>query len=102
MVWSTIREPLLDLGRSFAPGGMWVGGILLVLVVGYRLLAERARRKTLIDICQTAPEGTEVTQEGWAGGPAMHLKIGDRPDQAPQESGAKSKVGDTQTFGGDV
>jgi hypothetical protein len=43
----------------------------------YRLLAEQARRKTLVDLVSRAPAGTIVVMEKGPGGPAMWVKVGD-------------------------
>ena len=42
----------------------------------YRLLAERARRKTLVDLVSHAPAGTIVVMEKGPGGPAMWVRVG--------------------------
>ena len=49
---------------------------VLAVVVVYRLLAERARRKTLVDLVTRAPAGTIVVMEEGAGGPAMWVRVG--------------------------
>ena len=43
-------------------------------VAVYRLLAERERRKTLLDLVSRAPAGTIVVMEKGPGGPAMWVK----------------------------
>jgi hypothetical protein len=52
---------------------------MLVLAAGYRLLAERARRKTIVDLVTHAPGGTIVIMDGGPGGPAMWVRVGDDP-----------------------
>lgn len=42
----------------------------------YKLLAERARRKTLVDLVSHAPSGTIVVMEKGPGGPAMWVRVG--------------------------
>ncbi len=42
----------------------------------YGLLAERARRRTLVDLVSRAPAGTIVVLEKGPGGPAMWVRIG--------------------------
>lgn len=43
----------------------------------YRLLAEQARRKTLVELVSHAPAGTIVVMEKGPGGPAMWVRVGD-------------------------
>jgi len=50
---------------------------ILAATAVYRLLAERARRKTLVDLVSRAPAGTIVVMEKGPGGPAMRVRIGD-------------------------
>jgi uncharacterized protein (DUF849 family) len=49
---------------------------VLVATAVYRLLAERARRKTLVDLVSLAPTGTIVVMEKGPGGPAMWVRVG--------------------------
>jgi hypothetical protein len=56
----------------------YTAAVLAVTVV-YRLLSERARRKTLVDLVSSAPSGTIVVMEKGPGGPAMWVRIGDGP-----------------------
>ena len=49
---------------------------ILVLTAVYRLLAERERRKTLVDLVSHAPAGTIVVMEKGPGGPAMWVRVG--------------------------
>jgi hypothetical protein len=49
---------------------------VLALRAAYRLLAERARRKTLVDLVSHAPTGTIVVMEKGPGGPAMCIRVG--------------------------
>lgn len=58
----------------------------VVLAAGavYRLLAERARRKTLINLVSGAPAGTIVVMEKGPGGPAMWVRVGEGPRVPPQ------------------
>jgi hypothetical protein len=58
--------------------------VVLAAAVVYRLLAERARRKTLVDLVSHAPAGTIVVMEKGPGGPAMWLRIGDGPRFSPR------------------
>jgi len=51
--------------------------VVLVVTAAYRLLAERARRKTLVDLVSHAPTDTIVVVEKGPGGPAMWIKVGD-------------------------
>jgi hypothetical protein len=63
-----------------AHAGSWpvvcaMTAVLLVLL-GYRLMAEQARRRTLIETCAYAPGGTVIIQEAGPGGPAIRVWIG--------------------------
>jgi hypothetical protein len=59
---------------------------VLLISLGYRVVAERSRRRTLIEVCAYAPSGTVIVLEAGPGGPAMRLWIGDR--QRPGLTGA--------------
>ena len=52
-----------------------------VVILGYRLLAERGRRKTLTAISQ-APANTVVFLGKGPGGPSMWVWVGDRRSSA--------------------
>ncbi|MGI5461095.1 hypothetical protein ACQEWB_49690 [Streptomyces sp. CA-249302] len=58
-------------------GPAWpaVGSVLLLGGVR-RLLVERARRRTLVDVATRAPAGTQVVQGDGAGGPALWISVG--------------------------
>ena len=58
--------------------------MVLVATAVYRLLAERARRKTLLDLVSHAPTGTIVVMEKGPGGPAMWVRVGDVPQISPR------------------
>ena len=49
----------------------------------YRLLAERVRRRTLVDLVSRAPAGTIVVMEKGPGGPAVWVRVGDGPRMPP-------------------
>jgi len=53
----------------------YTAAVLTVTAV-YKLLAERARRKTLVDLVLHAPTGTIVVMERGPGGPAMWVRVG--------------------------
>jgi hypothetical protein len=53
----------------------YAAAILAVTAV-FRLLAERGRRKTLVDLVLRAPTGTIVVMEKGPGGPAMWVRVG--------------------------
>ena len=53
----------------------YAAAILAVTAV-FRLLAERGRRKTLVDLVLRAPAGTIVVMEKGPGGPAMWVRVG--------------------------
>jgi hypothetical protein len=57
---------------------------VLVATAVYRLLAERARRKTLVELVTHAPTGTIVVMEKGPGGPAMWIRVGDGPQFPPR------------------
>jgi hypothetical protein len=50
--------------------------VVLAVTGAYRLLAERARRKTLVELVSHAPAGTIVVMEKGPGGPAMWVRVG--------------------------
>ena len=50
--------------------------VVLMVTAAYRLLAERARRKTLADLVSHAPADTIVVMEKGPGGPAMWVRVG--------------------------
>jgi hypothetical protein len=54
----------------------YTAAVLAVTVI-YRLLAERTRRKTLVELVSRAPAGTIVVMEKGPGGPAMWVRVGD-------------------------
>lgn len=60
----------------------WAYGAVAAVVAGYRLLAERERRKTLLELAVQAPAGTVVFVDKGPGGPAMWLKVGDERRRA--------------------
>lgn len=51
--------------------------------LGYRLLAERTRRRTLVALVQASPGGTVVMMNDGPGGPAMWVRVGDGPRPLP-------------------
>jgi hypothetical protein len=57
---------------------------ILAATAVYRLLAERARRKTLVDLVSRAPADTIVVMEKGPGGPAMWIKVGGGPQFPPR------------------
>lgn len=61
----------------------YTAAILAVTAV-YRLLAERGRRKTLVDLVSHAPAGSIVVMEKGPGGPAMWVKVGGDLQFPPQ------------------
>jgi hypothetical protein len=50
--------------------------VVLAATAAFRLLAERARRKTLMDLVSRAPAGTIVVMEKGPGGPAIWVRVG--------------------------
>jgi hypothetical protein len=59
----------------------------LLLVTGSRWVAERQRRRTLVDLVKQAPEGTTVFMERGPGGPAMLVQVGHGPRHLPRRGG---------------
>jgi hypothetical protein len=57
--------------------------VVLAATAVYRLLAERARRKTLVDLVSRAPTGTIVVMGKGPGSPAMWVRVGDGPQFPP-------------------
>jgi hypothetical protein len=55
--------------------------------LGYRLLAERARRSTLTTLVQRSPAGTTMFMDAGPGGPAMWVHVGDRDPHEPSAGG---------------
>jgi hypothetical protein len=58
--------------------------VVLAATDVYRLLAERSRRKTLVDLISHAPAGTIVIMGKGPGGPAMWVRVGDGPQFPPR------------------
>jgi hypothetical protein len=72
------RWALASTGAAAAHVVAWpCTAAILVVTAIYRLLAERARRKTLVDLVSHAPAGTVVVMEKGPGGPAMWIRVGD-------------------------
>ena len=72
----------------------WAAGAVIVVTFGilaYRLLAERARRKTLETTYRYAPAGTVLIQGEGPGGPAMWIEVGEgpRPEQTMAVNGER-------------
>lgn len=65
--------------------------VVLAATAVYRLLAERVRRKTLIDLVSHAPAGTIVVMERGPGGPAMWVKVGDGPQFPPRAEARRGR-----------
>jgi hypothetical protein len=57
--------------------------VVIAVAAVYRLVAEQARRKTLVELLSRAPTGTIVVMEKGPGGPAMWVKVGDGPQFPP-------------------
>ena len=57
--------------------GLLAISLLLSTVLTFALLAERARRKTLLELADRSPGGTVVMQADGLGGPAMIVRVGD-------------------------
>jgi hypothetical protein len=57
--------------------------LVTVVIVVYRLLAERERRKTLFVTYLHAPAGTVVVQGQSSAGPQMWVRVGSDPGPVP-------------------
>ncbi len=56
---------------------VWRYCAVVAALAGYRLLAERGRRKTLLVLVSRAAAGTVVFVDKGPAGPAMWLRVGD-------------------------
>ena len=68
------------LGTALAHGSWVTLGLVVaagIAVSAYCVCAERARRKTLIDLLLVAPTGTVVSQKCGPGGPEMRVQVGE-------------------------
>jgi hypothetical protein len=72
--WLSLAGPLVMHAASWPD----LAGILVLLLAlsAARLLAERARRKTLVQLVEGAPGGTVMMQGDGLGGPAMWVQVG--------------------------
>jgi hypothetical protein len=65
--------------------------VCAVLLLGraFRLLVERSRRRTLVEVATRSPAGTQVVQDGSPDGPALWISVGSGPTvpSAGRESG---------------
>ncbi|MFF8386886.1 hypothetical protein [Streptomyces kanasensis] len=62
---------------ELAVGGLAWPVVAVVLLSGaLRLLAERSRRRTLVDVVTRAPRGTRITQDRGSFGPAFRVCVG--------------------------
>lgn len=82
--WTTGRWAMVSAGATAFHVLAWpyTGGVAAAIGV-YRLLAERTRRKTLVDLVSHAPAGTIVVMEKGPGGPAMWVRVGREPQFPP-------------------
>ena len=77
MGWTGGWGAVISAGASAVHVLAWpYAAVVLVVTAAYRLLAERARRKTLVDLVSHAPVGTIVIMEKGPGGPAMWVRVG--------------------------
>jgi hypothetical protein len=83
--WGSLLAAITDHALTW-PQAVVALGVLLALLT-YRLLTERARRKTLTELVERSPQGTIVLQERGAGGPAMRIKVGESPGPIPRDGG---------------
>ena len=73
--WAELGTGLVAHAASWPVACVMVAALFALL--GYRLAAEQARRRTLIEACTYAPSGTVIVQKAGPGGPAMWVWIGD-------------------------
>jgi hypothetical protein len=97
---------LVVMGAFVAAHPSWVAvcvmGAVLFIMLGYRLAAERARRRTLIEVCTYAPRGTVIVQEPIAGSPAMRVWVGyGQPSAAADDCAVLIPVGGAHAACGD-
>jgi len=83
--WGSFLAVITDHALTWPQAAAALG--VLCLLLTYRLLTERARRKTLTELIERSPKGTIVLQERGAGGPAMQIKVGENPGQIPRDGG---------------
>jgi hypothetical protein len=57
--------------------GMYAVVSVVAMVTIYQLVAERERRRALLDIYLNAPAGTEVIQDGGLAGLSLRVRLGD-------------------------
>jgi hypothetical protein len=84
--WAELGTGLVAHAASWPVACMMVAALLALL--GYRLAAEKARRRTLTEACAYAPTGTVIVQKSGPGGPAMWVWIGDGQRPGPQQGAA--------------
>ncbi len=81
--WAELGAGFVAHAASWPVACVMVAALLVLL--GYRLAAERARRRTLTEACAYAPTGTVIVQKSGPGGPAMWIWIGDGQRPGPQQ-----------------
>jgi hypothetical protein len=81
--WAELGTGLVAHAGSWPVACVMVAALLALL--GYRLAAEKARRRTLAEACAYAPPGTVIVQKAGPGGPAMWVWIGDGQRPGPQQ-----------------
>ena len=74
-----VRWVCLAVAHVVSWPGLLVILVLLPTILTFGLLAERARRRTLLELAERSPGSTVVMQAGGLGGPAMVVRVGDRP-----------------------
>jgi hypothetical protein len=80
----------------------WWSAVAMVIVIFgilvYRLLAERARRKTLESTYRYAPAGTIVVQGEGPGGPPMRIRVGEGPRPEPAATIVLQRIQERRRF----
>jgi hypothetical protein len=74
--WGSLIAVMVDHRLTWPQAAVILG--MLGALLAYRLLSEHLRRKTLTELVERSPGGTIIQQERGAGGPAMHIEIGER------------------------
>ena len=86
--WQSWASVILPHGSSWVAGGIV---LLFVILRGLqRLLFEWQRRKTLMELLDHAPPGSEIIHVDGARGARMKVTVGASPDRPPCSPGDKA------------
>lgn len=84
-LWGSLLAVITDHALTWPQVAIALG--ILCMSLTYRLLTERARRKTLTELVERSPKGTIVLQDRGAGGPAMRIQVGETRGPVPRDGG---------------